>query len=295
MQKAPWSKRGMGRLTRTVAIILIYVSTATHSNDSLILGIHPYRPHDEIREMFKPLAGFLSQRIGQAVEVRIGESYESHVNAIIQGRLDLAYIGPALLVRLMRLKDRHAVPYLLARLEIGGKSTYTGKIFTREGSDIRTLEDLKGCHFAFGSASSTMSHLVPRQLIYEAGVDVEDFASYGFYSSHDNVALAVLSGDADAGAVKEAVFDKYRHKGIVAIATTPEISEHLFVAPAGADPHKVRLLKQHLLSLSTGGPETIRTLYPIKRTATALVGVKEEDYKILESIIDKLRLRGVVK
>jgi phosphonate transport system substrate-binding protein len=292
MHKAPWRKQGMGRLVRLVAIFIIYVSTAAHSSDSLVLGIHPYRSHDELREMFAPLADFLSQRLGQTVEVRIGESYESHVKAIIQGRLDLAYIGPSLL---MQLKDKQAVPYLLARLEIDGKSTFTGKIFTREGSDIRTIEDLKGRHFAFGSSSSTMSHLVPRQLIYEAGVDVGDFASYSFYSSHDNVALAVLSGDVDAGAVKEAVFDKYRHKGIIAIATTPEISEHLFVAPTGTDPDKVRLLKQHLLSLSEGAPETTQVLYPIKKTATALVSVKEGEYKKLWSIINALRKRGVVK
>jgi phosphonate transport system substrate-binding protein len=131
--------------------------------------------------------------------------------------------------------------------------------------------------------------------MYEAGIDVEDFASYNFYSSHDNVALAVLSGDADAGAVKEAVFDKYRHKGIVAIATTPEISEHLFIAPASADPDKVRLLKQHLLSLSSGSPEARQVLYPIKKSATAMVSVKDGDYKKLSDIMRQLRSRGVVK
>jgi phosphonate transport system substrate-binding protein len=292
MQKEPWSKRGIGRPVRVVIILLSYISTPALSNDSLILGIHPYRSHDEIRKMFTPLADFLSQRIGQAVEVRIGESYESHLNAIIQGRMDLAYIGPAPLVQ---LKDRNVAPYLLARLEIGGKSTFTGKIFTREGSDIRTLKDLKGRHFAFGSFSSTMSHLVPRQLLFEAGIDVEDFASYNFYNSHDNVALAVLSGDADAGSVKEAVFDKYRHKGLVAIASTPEISEHLFIAPPGTDPDKVRSLKQCLLSLSAGSSISKQVLYPIKKTATALVSVKDDDYKKLSDMMSKLRARGVVK
>ncbi|MBT3094679.1 MAG: phosphate/phosphite/phosphonate ABC transporter substrate-binding protein [Candidatus Thiodiazotropha sp. (ex Lucina pensylvanica)] len=292
MQKVLRSRLEIGRLIRIAAFFFVCISTAAHSTDSLILGIHPYRSHDEIREMFTPLAEFLSQRIGQSVEVRIGESYKSHINAIIQGQLDLAYIGPALLVQ---LKDMDFVPHLLARLEIDGKSTFTGKIFTREGSDIRTLMDLKGRHFAFGSSSSTMSHLVPRQVIFEAGIDVDDLASYNFYSSHDNVALAVLAGDADAGAVKEAVFDKYHHKGIVAIATTPEISEHLFIAPADTNPDKVRLLRQQLLSLTTDSPETNQVLYPIKKTATALVSVEEDDYKKLRDVIAELRARGVVK
>jgi phosphonate transport system substrate-binding protein len=242
--------------------------------------------------MFTPLADFLSQRIGQSIEIRIGESYESHINAIIRGKLDLAYIGPALFVR---LRDQQAAPYLLARLEVNGRSTFTGKIFTREGSDIKKLHDLKDRHFAFGSKYSTMSHLVPRYMLFEAGIDANDFASYHFYSSHDNVALAVLAGDADAGAAKEAVYEKYLNKGLVAIATTPEISEYLFVAPAGSDPDKVKLLQQQLLSLSANRPETKQVLHPIKKSATALVNVQEDDYLKLRRIIARLRAKGVIK
>lgn len=282
----------MRPLARIVAIVLACFSAVSQGKGSLILGIHPYRPHHELRLMFTPLADFLSRRIRLPIEIRIGESYESHLNAIIKGQLDLAYIGPGLLVR---LKDMHITPYLLARLDVKGRSTFTGKIFTREGSDIRTLQDLKGRHFAFGSISSTMSHLVPRQMLYEAGIDVDDFASYNCYSSHDNVALAVLAGDADAGAVKEAVYDKYHGKGLVVVATTPEISEHLFVAPASMDPVKVRLIQEQLLSLSVDRPETKRVLRPIKKTATALVNVQVGDYKKLSEIIASLRARGVIK
>jgi phosphonate transport system substrate-binding protein len=242
--------------------------------------------------MFKPLADFLSRRIGQPIEIRVGESYESHLNAIIKGQLDLAYIGPALLVQ---LKDQSVALHMLAKLQVNGRSTFSGKIFTREGSDIKNLQDLKGRHFAFGSASSTMSYLVPRQMLFEAGIDVNDFASYHFYNSHDNVALAVLAGDADAGAVKEAVYDKYLDKGLAAIATTPEISEHLFVAPAATEPDKVRQIQQQLLSLSANGPETRQVLQPIKKTATALVDVQDDDYIKIRGIITRLRARGVVK
>lgn len=292
MRSTPWTSLWIKRLVRIAVLTFIGISTAAFSTDSLILGIHPYLSHAELQKMFTPLALFLSQGTGRAVEVRIGESYETHFNAIVQGQLDLAYVGPALFVRLL---ETNRAPKLLARLETSGNPTFTGKIITREGSDIHTLDDLKGCHFAFGSVSSTMSYLVPRQMLYEAGIDVEDFASYQFYNSHDNVALAVLAGDADAGAVKEAVFDKYRPKGLVSIATTPAIAEHLFIAPATADPDTVRLLREHLLSLSADNPVTGKVLYPIKKTATALVNVKASDYQQLRDIFTALRDRGVIE
>ncbi|MES9970021.1 MAG: phosphate/phosphite/phosphonate ABC transporter substrate-binding protein [Candidatus Thiodiazotropha sp.] len=292
MQKVLWSSLRLKQFIGIVVILFVTIPKVSHSTESLILGIHPYRSHQEIRRMFMPLADFLSHRTGIPVEVRIGNSYDAHFNAIIQGQVDIAFIGPALFVQLI---DKGAVPNLLARLEVNGRPTFTGKIFTREGSDIRSLKDLKGRHFAFGSYSSTMSHLVPRQMIFEAGIDIEDFASYHHFGSHDNVALAVLAGDADAGAVKEAVFEKYRSKGIVSIATTPEISEHLFIAPADSDPDRVSLLQHHLLSLSAGKPEIHQVLSPIKSSATALVSVDAGDYQQLQKIIKDLRIRGVVK
>ncbi|MES9993149.1 MAG: phosphate/phosphite/phosphonate ABC transporter substrate-binding protein [Candidatus Thiodiazotropha sp.] len=279
-------------LARIAAISLICITTTANSTDSLVLGIHPYRSHAELREMFTPMAEYLGRGYGKPVEVRIGESYESHLNAIIKGEVDLAYIGPALFVQLTEI---YGTPHLLARLEIDGNPTFSGKIFTKQGSSIHSLEDLKGSHFAFGNKSSTMSHLVPRQLLFEAGIDIDDFASHQFFNSHDNVAYAVLAGDADAGAVKEAVFNKYKQKGLVAVATTSEVSEHLFIAPSGTDPGMVSSLRQQLLNLSVDNAETSKILQPIKKTATALVSVKDGDYKKLRDIFTALRTRGVVE
>jgi phosphonate transport system substrate-binding protein len=292
MRSTPWISFRIKRFIRIAGVAIIGFSSVVHGTESLIFGIHPYRTHEELRQMFTPLALFLSQRMGRSVEVRIGESYEAHLKAIMEGQVDFAYIGPASFVQ---LSEKKGMPNLLARLETNGKPTFTGKIITREGSDIHTLDDLKGCRFAFGSVSSTMSHLVPRQMLYEAGISVEDFASYHFYNSHDNVALAVLAGDADAGAVKEAVFDKFHAKGLVAIATTPEVPEHLFIAPSTTDPETVRLLRGQLLSLSADNPETSKVLHPIKKTATALVSVKAGDYQQLRGIFTALRIRGVIE
>ncbi|MET0066142.1 MAG: PhnD/SsuA/transferrin family substrate-binding protein [Candidatus Thiodiazotropha sp.] len=260
--------------------------------EPLLLGIHPYRPYNEIKQMFAPLAAYLEREIGHPVEVRVGESYASHLDAVTRGEVALAYIGPSLFVQL--LQQSRLPPRILARLEVKGKPTFTGKIFTRSGSSIHVPGDLHGKRFAFGSAESTMSHLVPRQIMFEAGVDLDDLASYHFYNNHNNVVLAVLAGDADAGAVKEAVYEQYHSQGIVAIATTPEISEHLFVTPENTDPILADRLRTALLKLSASNPETHDVLYPIKHSATALVTGTAEDYLPLVEMLNGLRERGVV-
>ena len=273
-----------------VLLMLFMVPSGSFAVEPLVFGVHPYRPHNELRQMFQPLAHFLGRQIGLPVEVRIGESYRSHQEAIMRGSVDFAYIGPSLYVQLIRQKMATSV---LARLEVNGKPTFTGKIIARESGGVHKISDLKQCLFAFGSPSSTMSHLVPRQMLFEAGIDLDDLEGHRFYNNHNNVALAVLAGDADAGAVKEAVYEKYRDQGIIAIGTTAEISEHLFIAPAGSDPELTRRLKQALLSLNNGNPQTAAVLRPIKKTATALVEAKAEDYRDLRDILDALRERGV--
>ncbi|MET0052644.1 MAG: phosphate/phosphite/phosphonate ABC transporter substrate-binding protein [Candidatus Thiodiazotropha sp.] len=259
--------------------------------EPLVLGIHPYRPYTELKQMFAPLAAYLEREIGNPVEVRVGESYNVHLDAVVRGDVTLAYIGPSLFVELLHKVE--LPPRILARLEVNGQPTFTGKIITRTGSSIHSLADLRGKRFAFGSPESTMSHLVPRQMLFEAGIHLEDLDSYHFYNNHNNVVLAVLAGDADAGAVKEAVYDQYHAQGVVAIATTPEISEHLFVTPEKTDPILVERLQTALLKLTAANPETHDVLFPIKHTATALVTGKAEDYQSLEQILKALSARGV--
>ncbi|MCU7851381.1 MAG: phosphate/phosphite/phosphonate ABC transporter substrate-binding protein [Candidatus Thiodiazotropha sp. (ex Monitilora ramsayi)] len=277
---------------RVISLVVGMLVVSTSLAQSLVLGVHPYRPHAELIKMFSPLAKFLTQETGKLVEVRVGESYESHFKAIVQGKVDFAFLGPAVYVQLTRENE---IPQLLARLEINGRPTFTGRIISREGSGVKTIDDLRHSHFAFGNPSSTMSHLVPRQMLFEAGIDVSDFAGHQFYSNHNNVALAILAGDADAGAVKEAVYEKYRPLGIVSIASTPEISEHLFISPVKTDPIKVASLRRHLLSLTADNPITRQVLGPIKKTATALVEVKNKDYHKLRGILAALRDRGVLE
>jgi phosphonate transport system substrate-binding protein len=254
------------------------------------MGVHPYRPHTELKQMFQPLANYLSMQLGQKVEVRIGDSYQSHHDAILKGDVDFAYIGPSLFIRLThRNRD---IP-ILACLEVNGKPTFTGKIIVNDKSGLDNIEDLKQRQFAFGNESSTMSHLVPRQMLFEAGIDLSDLAGYRYYSNHNNVALAVLAGDADAGAVKEAVFEKYKKYGIVAIETSDEIPEHLFVGTLKTDIGLLEDLKDALLHLNQNNQATESVLKPIKKTATALVRTDYADYIVLRSILNTLRERGV--
>lgn len=255
----------------------------------LRLGVHPYLPELYIKKRFTPLVEYLTGVLGIPVELSVSADYRSHIQRIANGDLDLAYMGPAPYVKLV---SEFGPRPLIARQAVFGEPHFNGVIFVREGSRVTSLKDLKGKRFAFGDPSSTMAHLVPRSMLLEAGIGLDALGGYEFVGSHQDVALAVLRGKADAGAVKQEVYARYRHRGLRSVALTPQISEHLFVASARLSPAMVARLQDEFLALdkSTAGREALRAIKP---SVTAMVPVVDADYDSLRRLLDRMREAGV--
>lgn len=252
----------------------------------LILAVHPYLPGEELMQRFAPLARYLGSRIGRKVLVRVGRDYGEHEDHIGSNQVDIAFMGPASYVK---MTERHGPKPLLARLEIEGKPVFRGAIVTRVDSGIAGLQSVHGKRFAFGDPLSTMSHLVPRYMLLQAGIGLRDLADHKYLGSHDNVALGVLAGDFDAGAVMEEVFRKYEGRGLRAVAWTPALSEHLFVVRDTLSLTTARELRDALLALGDPQTEGGRSiLSAIKSSVTGMARVQDSDYDNLRRILGTL-------
>lgn len=283
-----------GSVTRCALAALLLIAVLTQpvrAQDQLVLGIHPYKTSEKLIKAYLPLARYLTRKVDIPVVLKISADYQTHIDAVGRDQLDIAYVGPSSYVKLY---DRYGEKPLLARQAVHGKPTFQGKIVVTENSPIRKLAQLKGKRFAFGDPNSTMSHLVPRYVLQSAGITKKDLKRIGFLGSHDNVALAVLAGDFDAGAVKEAVFYKYETKGLRALATTPALSEHLFVTSNKLDPGLIDRLRDAMLTLHRD-PEGKQVLVSIKKGITAMVPVENSDYDNLREILGSLKKSGVLQ
>lgn len=269
----------------SITLLISVFNKLANANEDLILAVHPYLAETELQKKFAPLANYLSQKMGKTIQVKVGGNYEEHIQYIGLNKVDIAYMGPASYVQMVT--DFGEKP-ILARLEINGHSWFQGDIVTRENSEIKTLKDLKGSHIAFGDPKSTMSYIVPHHMMHHAGVFDGVKTSHQFLYSHDNVALGVLSGDFDAGAVKPAVFRKFKSAGLRIIAKTPKISEHLFVVRADLPPKQVERLRNIMLTMSES-EQGMEALHAIKKNITALVEAKSSDYDNLRKIIVESR------
>ena len=266
---------------------LAAATLCTHStavaSDELVLGIHPYLPALELEERFSPLAEYLSAELGTRVNIKISPSYEEHVHRAAMGETDIAYLGPVPLVRAHKINPEL---FLLARLEVNGTPLFHGKIVTRKDSGIDSLQQLQGKRFAFGNKSSTMSHLVPRYELMEHGV-FKQLASFTHLKGHKSVAIAVMLGNYDAGAVKEEIYNLYKNRGMKLIHNTRPISEHVFVASNHLPAAQQIAIRKLLLSIMQAdkGPGI---LHSIKPSVTDLVPVSISDYDNLKALLGEL-------
>ncbi|MBT7306798.1 MAG: phosphate/phosphite/phosphonate ABC transporter substrate-binding protein [Gammaproteobacteria bacterium] len=273
----------------TIVAIFFGVISSVEAEVPLIFGVHPYMSNAKLEQKFTPLIHYLEAKTGQPIELKIGRNYTEHIDAIGNDRIDIAYIGPAPFISMV---NKYGKKNILAKLEINGDSHFRGRIIAHQESKLKSLAELKGRHFAFGDESSTMSHLVPRYMLIQAGITVGKDIQHSFLNSHENVALGVLVGDFDAGAIKDEVFIKFQSRGIKEIASTPPISSHLIITRTDLPDATNRILQEALFSLKDS-PSGEQIMGSIRSGMSAFVPADEEDYANLKTIIDSLNQAGI--
>ena len=269
-------------LTLLLVNLLLLPTNQSLAAKTLVLSIHPYQSATKLLQAYTPLVEYLGSELGVTAQIQIDPDYAMHVQRIGKNEVDLAYMGPASYVELV---DKYGKKPIIARQYINGIPTFQGKFITRKDSAIHSIADLNGKRFAFGDKGSTMSHLVPQYMLIEANVQLK---TAKFLGSHDNVALGVLTGDYDAGAVKEAIFYKYAARGLKAIATTPALSEHLFVARSNMDKTLYRKLCKAFYILKDK-PNGKSIMNSIKSGLTEFGSATDHDYDNLRKILDVLK------
>lgn len=260
------------------------MATPQATPKSLTLGFLPYITASEIMKKYTPLATYLGQQVGIPVILKISKNYEEHIQYVGEDRLDLAFLGGAPYIHMV---EKYGSKPLLARYEIQGKPTFHGIIIVPKNSPLKEIRELSGQRFAFGDPGSTLSSLVPRYMLQEAGVPLDKLASYDFLKSQPNVVFGVLLGNYTAGSVALEVFEEYEARGLRILAKSPEISTHLFVTRSTLLPELLNKLRTAFYELKTH-PDGKSILSHIGKDITGFSLVNDEDYDGLRTILKAL-------
>ncbi|MFK5893515.1 MAG: PhnD/SsuA/transferrin family substrate-binding protein, partial [Pseudomonadota bacterium] len=181
--------------------------------------------------------------------------------------------------------EKYGEKHILASMTTYDLPYFNGIIFVRAASSFYNLSALKGQSFAFGKESSTMSSVIPKIMLKEKGVKLEDLGSYGHLNNHEEVVKQVLAGKYAAGAVKESIFDKYKHLGLRQIARSRHVSEHVFVASNSLHKKTRQKIEEFLLTL-TDKSEGRQILYNIKPKSRSLKQTEDYNFNSLREYLD---------
>jgi phosphonate transport system substrate-binding protein len=196
---------------------------------TLRIGLIPNIAPEKQAAKYQSLGDYMEKKLGVPVELFVATNYTGVVQAMVSGKLDLAYFGG-----LTYAQTLEQVPVEPIVTEIDRETNtreYWSYIVTRPDSGINSLEDLKGRTFAFGDPSSTSGSLYPRIMLVEAEYDWEkDFAPIKqviYTGGHDATAEAVVSGKVDAGGIEGRILNRLIKEGKIDGSKIKVISKRL--------------------------------------------------------------------
>jgi phosphonate transport system substrate-binding protein len=240
---------------------------------------------------------YLNETTPYTFEIRLSRTYEDIIDQLGKGEIVIASCGP---VSYIKAKEKYGVKPILRALSKDGKPYYRGVIIVRGDSPIQDLKGLKGKSFAFGQAWSTASHILPEYHLLRENIRLKDLKHYSFLRHHDSVVKAVLSGEFDAGAVKDIVAYKYQKEGLRFIFSTDPIPTVPIVIRKDAPAEMVRSVKTALLNLNSRDPVHQKKMDQWdEEFKYGFTETSDSDYasirKILRAVEKEHGMRGLVR
>ncbi|RII81737.1 phosphate/phosphite/phosphonate ABC transporter substrate-binding protein [Neopusillimonas maritima] len=188
------------------------------SQEHIRIGVIPKKPMETLTREYQPLIQYLSEHLNLPVEMVHAESYESVIQALISGGIDIAWLGPA--GYLMAYAQQPGIEAFASLTIEKGRFTPAGNYYysillVRSDSNIETVSQLRGKDVAFSEPSSTSGAILPRRVFSSLGNGNLErfFGSLIYTGSHDRSIDALLDKRVDAAFVASVRADDYVKKG----------------------------------------------------------------------------------
>ena len=254
------------------------------AHTGLKFGVIPLESPAMMHQRFQPLTEYLAQSLGQKVDLVVGLDFIQTIKDLEEGVTDLAFLTPTTYIE---AHDKFGIVLLVKALRKGLPYTHAA-IVARSGNGIERLEDIRGKRFAFGDRMSTSSYLIPRSMLAEAGIRLEDLRDHAFLGHHDDVARAVLAGEYDAGGLMESTAGKFLEQGLKVLKTSIEVPEFNICASKSLDAAARESIKKALIDLEVRNAGHAQVLAMIDQNYTGFVAAEDGDYDGVRRIMQTI-------
>ncbi|MDM8549657.1 PhnD/SsuA/transferrin family substrate-binding protein [Desulfobacterales bacterium HSG2] len=243
----------------------------------------------EEAKIYAPFLQYLFKKTGYRFAPRFVQKSESMPDLIGKGHVQFMAFGS---VEYIHASERYKVIPLVRGLNSQNKAAYQAAIVTQPDSNIKTVRDIRGRTFAFGSSESTQGHLIPRIMLLKSGITLKDLKDHTYTGSHSKAGQAVFSRRYDAGGLQDTLAKNLEKKGLVRIVAMSDFYPSSGVAAnKNVKPEIAEAVKSALLEFEPLGRDKKR-LYHWERTEmpNGFVKASESDYNAIRDAMLKMGL-----
>lgn len=262
------------------AVLVLYAST--YAEPVLRVSFLPDESPSFMRRKSKPLFDYLEKKIGMKIEFRPMRDGDALVEALISKKLDMVWLDGFNFIRAKTRSNDQVIP-LVQRAE----DEQTLSVFVTTHAGITSVEDLRGKTFSFGAESSASGHLMPSSFLRAAYIDPDTGMKRIFSGSPDATVAAVASGEADAGALSSAAWEKLVEQGKVdpkvvhVFYTTPGYHDYNWTVRADMDVNLRQKLTDAFLALDKNNGQD-KEILDLQR-ASKFIPTNAENYSVIEA------------
>lgn len=202
-----------------VALLAMFAAPAFgQANDPSKTGVLRigFIPAEDSRAMVRQsqdILDIVAKGTGLKVEAFVGSDYNGTIEALRNGHVDVALLGPFsyVLATTQAPVEAFAVTVIAKTM----RPSYKAIIIARKDSPLTDLASIKGHTFAFVDPGSTSGYMVPAAAFKKAGMTPEkDFKQVMYSGGHDATIVAVGEGKVEAGAVADRIYERGCAKGL---------------------------------------------------------------------------------
>jgi phosphonate transport system substrate-binding protein len=173
---------------------------------TLVFAAVPSEESQSLQQSYDAVLAMLERETGMTVEFQNATDYAAVIEGMRAGQIDIAQYGPFSYV-LARNQSPDITPVAASVAEKGGEPGYQSYGVVPADSPITDLAGFAGRTVCFVDPNSTSGYLYPTAGLIEAGVDPEAGLTPTFAGGHDASALAVASGQCEAGFAYDQIVD----------------------------------------------------------------------------------------
>jgi len=200
-----------------LVILMVFSISACSNivqNEKITFGVIPADDVEEMLNIYRPIANYLTEVLGVEVELIALTDYTAAIEAMRTGRIEIAWFGPFSYVLAAERAGAEAI--VIGVREDTGLSSYRTIFVTHSDNAYTNFVDLQNKSFAFVDPASTSGHLVPRSILIDSGIDPEEhFSNILFAGTHNSVLFAVRNKTVSAGATSDNVLKRMIDEGLV--------------------------------------------------------------------------------